>query len=59
MMERANEILIDQVRALQYAAKLREILVTVLDETAGGNFLSAPTRDQAQVLLQERPPIRY
>jgi hypothetical protein len=56
MMERANAILTDQVRALQYAAKLRDVLSDVLDETAGGNFLSAPTRERAQKLLHERSP---
>ena len=59
MMNRANEHFIDQVRALQYATKLREVLAAVLAETAGGNFLSAPTRERAQLLVQERPPIRW
>jgi hypothetical protein len=59
MMNRANEHFIDQIRALQYAGKLREVLTDVLDETAGGNFLSAPTRERAQGLLHERPAMRW
>jgi hypothetical protein len=59
MMNQANEHFIDHVRALQFAAKLRQVLTEVLDETAGGNFLSATTREWAQLVLKELPPYRY
>lgn len=59
MMNQANEHFIDQIRALQYAAKLRNALSDVLDETAGGNFLSAQTRERALLAVRERDPIRW
>ncbi len=54
MMHRANDIVVAQTKALQYAAALHKALTDVLEETAGGNFLSQHTRDRVQALLRDR-----
>jgi hypothetical protein len=56
MMHRANDLVVEQVKALRYAAELRHALTDVLAETQGGNFLSRATRDRAQALLQRVSP---
>jgi hypothetical protein len=54
MMRRANDIILDEVKALRYAEDLHHILTDILAETDGGNFLSQQTRDRAQQLLRNR-----
>jgi hypothetical protein len=54
MMRRANDLVMDQVKALRYAEDLHLILTDILAETDGGNFLSQQTRDRAQQLLRHR-----
>ena len=54
MMRRANDIVLEEVKVLRYAEALHRALTDVLEETAGGNFLSQQTRDRAQAVLHNR-----
>jgi type VI protein secretion system component VasA len=53
MMRRANDLVIDTVQLLRQIDPLHQALVTVLEETNGGSFLSGQTRDSVQELVQQ------